>query len=485
MNQKPAVVWFRNDLRLADNPALKAAAECGGPIMPVFIWAPEEEGEWAPGAAARWWLHQSLTQLEGALVKLGARLIVRRGGSFDALKELVRQTGARRVFWNRRYEPAIVERDRRVEEQLRTCGCQVGIHEANLLTDPWTVRNKSGRPFQVFTAFWKSCLASMQAPEPLPAPRRLAAFSKPLTLLPLRALDLEPGSNWTSGLAAAWQPGEAGAALLLRRFCATKSAGYRLERDRPDRAGTSRLSPHLHFGEISPRQICQSLAHAAPNTELRDDAWKDCQFFTEIGWREFAHHLLCHFPHIVTQPLRREFERFPWRDDGQRLTAWQRGQTGYPMVDAGMRELWATGWMPNRVRMVVASFLVKDLLIPWQKGARWFWDTLIDADLANNTLGWQWTAGCGADAAPFFRIFNPVSQGEKFDPQALYVRHWVPEIAQLPDRWIHQPWQAPASVRSEAGVELGRSYPFPIADHPTARRKALALFAKFKDGGAI
>ena len=287
---------------------------------------------------------------------------------------------------------------------------------------------------------------------------------------------MEQKLNWTAGLRAAWRPGTAGANAELQRFLRDGLLAYSEGRNRPDLVGTSRLSPHLHFGEISPRQVWQAAKRFAESQSIPASAWRRWQFLTEIGWREFAHHLLFHFPHTPEQPLRAEFARFPWRENPAWLRAWQRGQTGYPLVDAGMRELWSTGWMHNRVRMVVASFLVKNLLLPWQEGARWFWDTLVDADLANNTLGWQWTAGCGADAAPFFRVFNPVSQGEKFDPEGNYVRRWVPELARLPGAWIHQPWQAPTAALAASGVELGRTYPRPIVSHLISRELALEAY---------
>jgi len=289
---------------------------------------------------------------------------------------------------------------------------------------------------------------------------------------------LGPKLNWIAGLRAAWKPGSAGAEAELKRFLRDGLLTYPEGRNRPDLPGTSRLSPHLHFGEISPRQVWHAVKRSAESKSVSAAVWRDWQFLTELGWREFAHHLLFHFPHTPEQPLRPEFARFPWRKNPVWLRAWQRGQTGYPFVDAGMRELWATGWMHNRVRMVAASFLVKNLLLPWQDGARWFWDTLVDADLANNTLGWQWTAGCGADAAPFFRIFNPVSQGDKFDPEGAYVRRWVPELARLPSTWIHHPWQAPPTALAAAGIELGRTYPRPIVSHLVSRELALEAYRR-------
>lgn len=454
------------------------AATRRGAVLAVFIWAPDEEGEWAPGAASRWWLHQSLAHLDAALRRIGSRLLIRRGPSGAALEELTRDSGADAVFWNRRYEPAVLERDRRIEERLRGAGLQVEIFNSALLFEPRTVRNRSGKPFQVFTAFWKHCLAMEPPPAPVPAPRRIALPAQTPVSLELAALKLEPRIDWVSGLRAEWQPGEAGAARRLRAICPRAFTQYASERECPALPSTSRLSPHLHFGEISPRQIWHAVRRCAEQHSV--GLWRHSRFVTELGWREFAHHLLFHFPHTPERPLRASFERFPWRTNETQLDAWQRGRTGYPIVDAGMRELWRTGWMHNRVRMIVASFLTKDLLLPWQAGARWFWDTLVDADLANNTLGWQWTAGCGADAAPFFRIFNPVAQGEKFDPNGDYVRRWVPELAGLSVKWIHQPWRAPADALARAGVEPGRNYPEPIVDHGPARDAALRAFARTK-----
>lgn len=476
----PALVWFRLDLRLTDNPALAAALKRGGPIVPVFIWAPEEEGDWPPGGASRWWLHQSLKALAADLASRGARLVLRRGPTLDALRALVRETGAHAVFWNRRYEPALIARDRAVKEALRAEGLEVESFNSALLFEPWTVANRAGKPFQVFTPFWRHCLGLAEPPPPQPAPEHLPAPPRWPTSEPLAALELEPKIDWAAGLRAAWQPGEAGALATLRRFLDGAFTSYAEQRNRPDLLGTSRLSPHLHFGELGPRQVWHSLKAWAARRGVPEATWRGSQFLAEIGWREFAHHLLFHFPHTPSKPLRPEFARFPWRRNPDGLRAWQRGRTGYPIVDAGMRELWTTGWMHNRVRMIVASFLVKDLLVDWRAGARWFWDTLVDADLASNTLGWQWTAGCGADAAPYFRIFNPVSQGAKFDPQGDYVRRWVPELARLPAAWIHQPWAAPPSVLQQAGVELDRNYPRPVVGHAIAREVALEAWAKLK-----
>jgi deoxyribodipyrimidine photo-lyase len=451
-------------------------------VVPVFVWAPEEEGSWPPGGASRWWLQQSLAQLAKQFRTAGSELVLRQGASRVELLRVAKASGARAVCWNRRYEPAIMARDREVEAALRAAGLQTESCSGALLHEPGTILNKAGQPFRVFTPFWRACLASREPSEPLPAPRRLSAPARRPASLPLSALDLEPKLAWTDGLRAAWQPGIAGAQAELRRFLRAGLLTYAEGRNRPDLAGTSRLSPHLHFGEISPRQVCQAVRRFAESRSIPAAAWRHWQFLTELGWREFAHHLLFNFPHTPEQPLRAEFARFPWRKNSAWLRAWQRGRTGYPLVDAGMRELWTTGWMHNRVRMVVASFLVKNLLLPWQEGARWFWGTLVDADLANNTLGWQWTAGCGADAAPFFRIFNPVSQGEKFDPEGSYVRRWVPELARLPAAWIHRPWEAPAVALAAAGVELGRNYPRPVASLRISREVALEAYHKTRRG---
>jgi deoxyribodipyrimidine photo-lyase len=476
----PAIIWFRLDLRLSDNPALRAAMQRRGAVLPLFIWAPDEEGEWAPGGASRWWLHQSLAALEAALRKLNSRLILRRGSALGVLQALMKETGAGAVFWNRRYEPAVIARDAKVTESLRADGLTVETFNAALLHEPWTIQNKSGKPFQVFTPFWRHCLALPDPAEPLPAPKHLAAPKKWPASFTLDELELEPEINWTDGLRAAWQPGEPGAATLLTRFLAEAFEDYAKQRNRPDLTGTSRLSPHLHFGEISPRQVWRAVRRVAVQRALPAVKWRTSEFLAELQWREFAHHLLFHFPHTPTVPLRAGFKKFPWRKEAAWLKAWQRGRTGYPIVDAGMRELWTTGWLHNRVRMIVASFLVKDLLIDWKEGARWFWDTLVDADLAQNTLGWQWTAGCGADAAPFFRVFNPASQGEKFDPRGDYVSRWCPELARVPARWIHQPHRAPPEILRAAGVELGRAYPEPMVSHAIARDVALEAFARIK-----
>jgi deoxyribodipyrimidine photo-lyase len=471
-----AIVWFRRDLRLTDNPALAEALAAADRVIPVYVHAPGEEGDWAPGAASRWWLHRSLESLQRDLAARGSRLIVRAGPSLEILAGLARECGASSIHWNRLYEPAIVARDKAIKHALRHAGLHASSCNGHLLFEPWAIQTATGAPYRVFTPFWKNCLRSIdQLGPPLPVPTRLPAVSGDVAGVALDSLDLNPRVAWDAGLARTWQPGEAGAAAALDRFCDEAIDSYTEGRNRPDLAGTSRLSPFLHFGELSVRQ-----ALASARVPGRGDSPGSESFVRELGWREFAHHLLYHFPHTPEAPLDARFNHLDWRDDPGELRAWQRGLTGYPIVDAGMRELWHTGWMHNRVRMIVASLLTKNLFAHWRAGAAWFWDTLVDADLANNTLGWQWTAGCGADASPYYRVFNPVLQAEKFDPERRYIRRWVPELAGLPDKWIHCPWSAPGSVLEAAGVTLGATYPAPIVDPRDSRDEALRRFAKLK-----
>ncbi len=487
MSVTPVLLWFRQDLRLQDNPALQAALARGGPVVAVFIWDELGEAGWKLGGASRWWLHHALAALDASLRELGSKLVLARGESGAVLKTLVRQLGAGAVYWNRRYEPAVIARDSSIKTELTAAGVEVKSFNGALLFEPHTIQNKQGRPFQVFTPFWKHCLEL-----PVPPATKLAtklAWPEPPTRphsLALAELELLPTIAWDVGFGPTWQPGEAGAAARLKKFTARAMEGYADARNRPDLDGTSMLSPWLHFGELSPRQVWAAVAAQSKESGVFPPSNGARVFLSEIGWREFAHHLLFHFPHTPERPLRAEFANFPWAADagGAKLRAWQLGQTGYPIVDAGMRQLWHTGWMHNRVRMVVASFLVKHLRLPWTHGAAWFWDTLVDADLASNTLGWQWSAGCGADAAPYFRIFAPVLQGMKFDSAGDYVRRWVPELAKLPAENIHAPWEAPLHVLATAGVKLGENYPHPIVDHARARSEALAALKQLRAPGA-
>lgn len=467
-DESPSILWFRHDLRLSDNPALRAAVDLGGPLIPLFILDEAGEGNWRLGAASRWWLHHSLKSLGDSLESKDSKLVLRTGEAGIVLKRLCDETGAKAVYWNRRYEPAIVERDTSLKKELASMGIEVKSFNGSLLQSPLKITNKSGSPFKVFTPFWKH-IRNLNTREPIERPKKMVAPESWPSSEDLVVWQLLPKIKWDSGFYDEWEPGEEGARKVLDRFARVRVEAYSADRDNPAVRGVSRLSPHLHFGEISPNQIWNRL-----------DLDKHEPYLRQIGWREFSHHLLFHFKDTPEKPLRPEFEKFPWKRNRDWLEAWQRGATGYPIVDAGMRELWKTGWMHNRVRMIAASFLVKHLLQHWQEGAEWFWDTLVDADLANNTMGWQWVAGCGADAAPYFRIFNPITQGERFDSDGAYTRKWVPELSKLPRKYLFQPWEAPESVLKAAGIVLGESYPKPIVAHKEGRESALAAYEEVK-----
>ncbi|MCD0256974.1 deoxyribodipyrimidine photo-lyase [Xanthomonas melonis] len=466
-----AIVWFRRDLRLEDNPALRAALDAGHHPIPLYIDAPHEEGEWTPGAASRSWRHRSLTSLDASLRALGSGLVISAGNSAQVLDEVIQQTGAVAVYWNRKYEPATQPRDAQIKRDLRERGIEVQSCNAALLLEPWQLTTQQGGPYKVFTPFWRNALTQLQLPDAVPAPRSLPPLPARLKSDALETLGLVPTLSWDQGFWEHWQPGEAGAHEMLEIFIDGALAGYQADRDRPDRVGTSQLSPHLHFGEIAPWRIANALT---AQRNARNGAQVDA-YIRQLGWRDFAYHLLHHFPDTANQNLNPRFEGFDWaKVDPVALQAWQRGRTGIPIVDAGMRQLWQTGWMHNRVRMIVASLLCKHLRMHWIEGARWFWDTLVDADLANNTLGWQWVAGTGADAAPYFRVFNPVTQAEKFDPQAAYITRWVPELGKLAVKERFAPWQHPASL-----VRLAPQYPrSPIIGLAEGRDAALAAYAK-------
>lgn len=464
-----SLLWFRRDLRLSDNPALLAAVQDSNQLLPVYLHCPEEEAPWAPGAASRWWCHHSLGRLQSELRRRGSELYVLPArDSARTLLRLCRESGCERVIYNRLPEPHLTARDHAVNETLAAAGIETLSFPANLLAEPGSLHNKQGGPYRVFTPFWKSLQPMLDhLGQPQAAPLRLPALPYHTYPTDIDGLKLLPEIDWTGGLEASWSTGEAAAHEQLDSFLDQISA-YGSDRDRPDRPGTSRLSPYLHFGELSIRQVVHA-ARYSPQAEGSLD------FQRELAWREFAHHLLHHFPDTPTEPLNPAFKPFPWRRASKDLKAWQQGRTGIPMVDAGMRELWHSGWMHNRVRMIVASFLTKHLRISWQQGAAWFWDTLVDASLANNTLGWQWTAGCGADAAPYFRVFNPVLQGKKFDPKGAYIRRWLPELRDLPDKLLYSPWEKPSELE-RAGLRLGKHYPRPIVDLAEGRDAALAAY---------
>lgn len=466
-----AIVWFRRDLRLADNAALTAACAEHDRLLAIYIHAPNEETPWTPGAASRWWLHRSLQSLQTTLAAQdGALHLAMADDSLVALREWISRVGAEAVYWNRCYEPAAIERDKAIKAALRGDGIAVHTHPGNLWCEPWRIATAEDQPYRVFTPYWRKLRAVIALEQPLPA-AHARKWAKLPGGVPLDALALQPRIAWDGGLVEAWRPGEAGAHEMLDVFADDALSDYAHARDLPARHGTSRLSPHLHFGEITPRQIHFELDRRvrAQATQHKPDLEP---YLRELGWREFAHHLLYHFPDTPTENFNPRFDAFRWADDDRHaIERWQRGATGIPLVDAGMRELWHTGWMHNRVRMIVASFLTKNLRQHWHHGERWFWDTLVDADLANNTLGWQWVAGCGADAAPYFRVFNPVTQAKKFDPEGTYLRRWLPELAKAPVELLHEPWKDP-------GLLQRSGYPAPMVDLAASRNAALASWQR-------
>ena len=476
---KPAIVWFRDDLRLADHPALSAAVETGAPLICIFVLDQERRGpDFRPhGDASKWWLAQSLRALSASLKARDADLILRHGPAARVISDVAGEADAATVFWNKVDVASDIAVAADLAERLAVKG--IAVHEAqgDLLVSPVDARTAGGSGPRVFTPFWRRLRARGDPPQPLRAPQKLRCGPR-IVSERLEHWALEPTTpDWAGGLRETWTPGEAGAHARLDRFL-QGAKGYGERRDFPDTTATSALSPHLRFGEITPRQVWHAARFAAErDAALASDIEK---FLSELGWREFCRHLLFDLPSLAEHSLQHQFEAFPWRTDKAGLKAWTRGLTGYPIVDAGMRELWHTGVMHNRVRMIAASFLVKDLLIDWREGERWFWDTLVDADPGSNPGNWQWVAGCGADAAPYFRIFNPVLQGEKFDPNGTYVRRWVPELSKLPNELIHKPWTAAPLELASAAIELGTTYPHPIVDHKAARERALAALASIK-----
>ena len=462
----PVIIWFRRNLRLHDNAALCAAVDAGRPLVAVYV-----SDALDTGGASRWWLHHSLSSLDTALQDHGAGLVIRSGKPEEVLPDLVEATAAEALFFSRRYEPYARAQEDALESALDGC-CELSSFDDSVIRHPDSVMTQSGTPYKVFTPFWKSAAGSGEPDAPAPKPGDFRTTTAGLDAGEIDELELLPtGPDWAGGLRDTWTPGEDGAFERLDAACEI-AADYDEDRDRPDIDGTSRLSPHLHFGELSPRQVWHDIrSGTSANGRKGADA-----LLRQLYWRDFSSYLLYHFPRLPEEPLRKEFREFPWTDDPEGLRAWQRGRTGFPIVDAGMRQLWETGWMHNRVRMIVASFLVKDLLVPWQAGADWFLDTLVDADLANNSASWQWVAGCGTDAAPYFRIFNPVLQGKKFDPLGDYVRRWVPELERLPAKLIQEPWKADLDQQKAANVVIGEDYPAPIVDHGDARDLALQAY---------
>jgi deoxyribodipyrimidine photo-lyase len=448
----------------------------------VYIHDEARYGDWPPGAAAKWWLDRALRALSQSLEDRGLRLIIRAGDAAQHLGQLTEQTNASTVVANACYEPAARRHDQAVGRCLAQRGVELAIHHDALLYEPGSVLTQQDKPYSVFTPFWRACMQMPQPEKPVPIPKTLTGPKDQPDSTAIGELGFEPTARWNVDLAEHWTVSEPAALGRLGQFVTQAIADYDDQRNRPDLDATSRLSPYLAHGLISPRQVYHMVVDHLPDDHRRRQARAGWSYLRQLGWREFAYHMLYHEPDVARSNWRSQFDRFPWREDEQAHDAWQRGRTGYPIVDAAMRQLWQTGWMHNRLRMIVASFLTKDLMIHWLAGARWFWDTLVDADLANNSLGWQWTAGCGPDAAPYFRVFNPLLQGQKFDPQGRFVRQYLPELAALPDRWIHKPFETPQQVLAEAGVQLGRDYPRPIVDHQPARDRALAAYDRIKAG---
>jgi deoxyribodipyrimidine photo-lyase len=472
---KPTIVWFRNDLRVRDNPALIKAIN-NGPIVPVYIMGNKQK---PLGGASKWWLHHALVDLAHNLEKIGIKLILRSGTAIKVIDSLIKETGAAAVNWNRRYDPEGIKIDSEIKQSLLQQGVNCSSFNGSLLVEPWEITNNKKQPFKVYTPFLKAVLDQFHLDDRDLNNDELRAipYSNVLASDELDSWHLLPHKpNWAKEFPNWWQPREQAAIEILKDFLASKKIdNYDEARNIPSVHATSRLSPYLAFGQISPKRIW-SLTKWHENIHGNNKGIEI--FLSEVIWREFGYHHLYHFPEIASQSLLPQFHNFPWRDDKQALKAWQKGQTGYPIVDAGMRELYATGWMHNRVRMITASFLIKHLLIDWQIGEKWFWDTLLDADHASNVFGWQWVAGSGYSSAPYFRIFNPIIQGERFDTNGEYVKRWIPELAKMPKEYIHQPWLAPEYVLEKAGIVLGKHYPKPIVDHEFARNRALKAMSK-------
>ncbi len=472
MKESMAIHWFRQDLRLADNPALTKAAEYGN-VLPIYILDDENAQEYAMGGASRWWLNQSLSALNASL---GGKLSIYKGNPLEVIADIMDRFDVKALYWNRCYEPWRIDRDAKIKDYFKIRDMEVQSCNGSLLWEPWDIKKNDHTPYKVFTPFYnKGCLQAEPPRKPLLAPQNVAYLRDELKSMRIDQLNLLGRRDWYKKMSPHWPMGEKGAHDRLEQFLFEGLSHYKEGRNFPAKPYVSRLSPYLHFGEVSPNQLWQTVQSVGQDTQSD-------HFCKELGWREFSYSQLYYHPELPRKNLQAKFDAFPWSQNESALVAWQRGQTGVPMVDAGMRELWQTGYMHNRVRMIVGSFLVKNLRLHWTHGERWFWDTLVDADLANNSASWQWIAGCGADAAPYFRIFNPVTQGQKFDPKGAYVRNFIPELSKLEDKYLFSPWEAPEHVLENSGVILGVTYPNPIVDLKKSRAHALKAFQSVKQG---
>ena len=474
MKKGTAIHWFRQDLRLSDNPALDSAAQYET-LIPIYILDEVNSGEFKMGAASKWWLHQSLTKLNESL---DGKLLVYQGNPYEILNKLIEEQEVSYVTWNRCYEPWRIDRDKEIKRNFEDKNVAVESFSASLLWEPWTISKDDGTPYRVFTPFYKKgCLNSEEPRLPAGKVDLSNLYSEDLSSDSITDLNLLPTIKWYKSFEEEWNPGEIGAEQNLNSFLDSGLLNYKEGRNFPSQEFVSRLSPHLHFGEISPNEVW----YRAKTKEGISGIEKSlAHFHSELGWREFSYYLLYHFPDLPNKNFQEKFDIFPWQENEEFLALWQKGNTGYPIVDAGMRELWQTGYMHNRLRMIVGSFLVKNLLIDWRFGERWFWDCLVDADLASNSASWQWVAGSGADAAPYFRIFNPITQGLKFDPEGEYTKKYVPELRDLPNKYLFSPWEAPENILADAGIELGKNYPKPMVDLKLSRETALEAFATTK-----
>ena len=471
---KLSIFWFRQDLRLADNPGLSEAIS-KGIVLPIYIYDDINSNEYEMGSASKWWLHNSLEKLNDSL---NNKLSVYKGDALKIIESLTKSYDVESISWNRCYEPWRIKRDKNIKSEIEKKGIEVNTFNGSLLWEPFNILKTDGTPYRVFSPYYrKGCLNAAPPRIPLESPEISSLFKDEYNELTIEDLSLIPKVHWFDEMEKLWKPGEVGAQEKLYDFLDDGLFGYKEGRNFPSQKNVSQLSPHIHLGEISPNQVWYAAKQKEDETGIEKDL---AHFLSELGWREFSYNLLYHFPTLPRENLQKKFDNFPWQENIDFSDKWKKGLTGYPIVDAGMRELWQTGYMHNRVRMIVGSFLVKNLLLHWHEGEKWFWDCLIDADLASNSASWQWVAGSGADAAPYFRIFNPISQGIKFDPEGEYTKKFLPELSDLPIKYLYSPWEAPADVLEQANIKLGGNYPKPIVDLKESREKALDAFDKIR-----